>query len=39
VTLLADHGNLQISLLFMSPVLVILVALLVLTLRDRRRAR
>jgi len=38
VTVLADHGSFAVSLLFLGPVAVMLLALCVLTLRDRRRA-
>lgn len=37
VVVLADHGSFSISLMFGAPVAAVLVALIVLTVRDRRR--
>lgn len=39
VVVLADHGSLSVSLMFGAPVATMLVALLVITVRDRRRQR
>ena len=39
MSVLADHGSFTVSLMFGAPVALVLLALLVLTVRDRRRAR
>ncbi len=39
MTPIADHGSFTVSLLFLGPVALMLLALCAVTLRDRRRSR